>query len=673
MNERALARFHEVDWNDDGDIAAFVNRSCEEKRSHRSAFEKQAIVNTAWYMGMQSLFYDPQSQSLVRPAQSRKRVRLIYNLIMPYADQQTASLGAQQVNFEVWPATDDQADAETAEVATDVLRYYQDKLLWAEIEEELDLYAVLTGEAYCKVCWDALAGDPIDVQRLLGEERAQRWFSKRRKQDAPLTTGDLDVYAVSPLAIYWGAPGSKFENADWVIELNERTIAETAQRYGVDADELSRRRDDRRELYRLDDITRSGLTQWHDDTQETCVTVELWLKRSAALPQGGHFVLCGDKVLKKGPNPYRHGHIPYVRYSMAIVPGRNTGESYVTQLIGPQSDYNKNMSQQVEIREAMASPYILAPKGAIVNPAQWNGLAGGVREFAGPTPPMVVPGSGVPSSTMLALKQTESVMQDIIGAHDVTRAKVPTGVKSGRAIGLLQEKDEQRLARVRRRRSKAFARVGHMMLATAAQYVTEERLIKVTSEEDTFRARRFIGGDLIGGSDGPGVSYYDVRVSAEGMPVSRSAQLDVIELLLQYKALDPARPEDKAVIQQALNLGNVRRRWDTARKDRQQAQYENAELMQGRRIAPRSFDNHEQHLREHNEFRKSGFFRYAPPETQLLFEQHEREHMRLMARQALLPLEIMAEVRKERGLPMPPPPGQPTEQLPMVGAAAAGA
>lgn len=642
MNSETL--LHNVDWEDDGSIGAFVTNCLESKRRQRSAFERQAMVNLAWYRGHQFLYYNERSKSLVRKAIDPRRANLIYNLIMPYVDHQVAQLGMDRIIYDVLPASDDQDDVLTAESATQVLRSYQDVLGWEHLEEEVDLWQTLTGEAYVKVVWDPLLGQEIDLEDVLGgRERATKYVSKKSK-NTRIRIGDLDVFCVDPRRIFWGPRGAKFSDAEWVLEVNLRSRNELAERYDVDPDELSDGYLENVDLCFDDEMTGSGLP-WKGDDGENCATVELWRRPCAALPDGFRSVSVGKTVLRKGPIPYSHKTIPIRQFAMARVPGKASAESYVTQLIGPQSDFNRAMSQMVEIREGMSSPFFMARKGSIDNPSEWNGRAGGVRFFTGDSPPTPVQGSGAPSSMLAQLQRTEMAMQDIMGTHDVSRAKVPAGVKSGRAILALQERDDQRLARVRRRRAREFAEVGRLMLQTLAQYVTEPRLVRILGDDDTFTAKHFLGESLRGKNVGPGVDYYDVRVQVTGMPMSRTAQIDLMESLMQYGALDPkGSAKDRALVLEALNLQAVRRDWDPNKRDRQNATSENAMLMRGQWIEPRSFDDHEEHIREHEAHCKAGFFRGADVNTQLRFELHIRKHMELMARKALLPQQIMSEV-----------------------------
>lgn len=655
MNHEAM--LHNTDWEDDGSITTLVTNCLEAKRRQRATFERQALVNLAWYRGHQFLYYNDRTQSLTRKAIDPRRANLIYNLIMPYVDHQVAQLGMDRIVYDVLPASDDQDDVLIAESATQVLRSYQDVLGWEHLEEEVDLWQALTGEAYVKVIWDPLRGDEIDLAQVLNSEKKAKSYVSKRSKDTRITIGDLDVFCLDPRRIFWGPRGAKFNDAEWVIELNLRSRGELAERYDVDPDELNDGYLENAELCFDDELGGNGLP-WRGDGGENCLTVELWRRPCASLPDGFRSVSVGKTVLRKGAMPYRHKRIPIRQFAMARVPGKASAESYVTQLIGPQSDFNRSMSQMVEIREAMSSPFFMARKNSIDNPAEWNGRAGGVRFYNSDTPPVPVQGSGAPSSMLAQLQRTETAMQDIMGTHDVSRAKVPAGVKSGRAILALQERDDQRLARVRRRRAREFAEVGRLMLQTLAQYVTEPRMVRMLGDDDTFLARQFLGESLTGRNVGPGVDYYDVRVQVSGMPMSRTAQIDLMESLMQYGALDPkTSPRDRALVLEALNLQAVRRDWNPTKRDKQNANSENAELMRGRWIEPRAWDDHDEHIREHEAHCKAGFFRGADPQTQVRFELHIRKHMELMARKALLPQQIMAEVQAAQAAAQSPTPG----------------
>lgn len=648
-----------MDWDDEQDIVQLADHLQRQKDDYRRVFQRQAMMNIAWYLGYQDLFWSDTSGGLRAMPVQRGKANLHCNLIMPYADHQMASLAGEPIVYDVMPATGDRSDIERAELATNVLRYYQDVLQWATLEEEHDLWAVITGEAFVKVCWDPTKGSEMDLAALLGGEQAAEKY-RRKRGGRMIASGDIDVYTVSPLNMFWGPPGTRFEDAEVVLEENERSIDEVSQRYDVDPDELTAD-SGAREVYRPDDIGPSGLRSGHREEGEKTRVRELWVRRRPDLPRGGHFVTCGQKALKLGDNRYNHGRIPYCRSVLVMAPGRLAGESNVTQLLPLQADVNANLSQGLEIRKAMASPFFLAQSGSIANPMEWDGRPGTLRHYIGTQKPEAVQGTGAPSSMLNALKITQGYMEDIIGAHDVTRAKMPTGVKSGRAISLLQEKDEQRLARMRRRRSQTFRQVGMLMLQTAAQFISEERLIRISSDEDTSKARWMRGSDLLGPARGTGVDYFDVRVTTSGLPVSRTAQLDLVDMLLERGVLNPQNPEHHRLILRALNLGSVRRDADPTRKDVDNQYFECEQMQQGRWIAPRDFDDHDAHLRELNDYRKTGSFRTLPVHIQTLFQMHEIEHMKLMAAKSLRAEMIAAQVRAEMfGPPQPQiaPPGQ---------------
>lgn len=639
-----------MNWKDDNSVAGFVLQCLSLKEEHNAIFERQAQLNLAWYLGFQYLVWDDSVESLVQmPVREPHRPRLVYNKIMPRVETLVGWMGREKIEFEVRPATDDQADEDVARTGTPVLRYYQDSLHYDHLAERCDRWSLLTGDGFLKVCWDPTKGEMFDAAKMAGMTPAE--FRKTYRVDPNLTLGDVDVYSPSPMSVFWGPVGCEFQHADWVIEVNERSVAYVAERYDVDPDELmgDNSKVESAMLYRASDIGPTGVTKKHKADKQACVVAELWARRSAKLPRGRLVTFCNGRVLKNTDNPYEHGQIPIVQFKPIDSPDRPHGACYVDQLIGPQSDYNRSKNQQVENRELMANPFVLYQKGSIQRFDQWNSRPGGMREYVGQAP-QVIPGSGMPGITITQEARTEQDMQDIVGVHDASEGQNPTGVRSASAIVALQEKDENRMSTAQRRRRDGHKRVGRLILQTAAQFVREERLIKIIGEDDSTEYIRFRGKDLRGQQQGPGIDYADVQIVTDGMPTTRAAALSTAEMLIRAGALQPAvNKDDRDLLFRLTDIGSPAE-IDDSQRDRIQARLENERLSMGEKIEPRDFDDHEQHLREHEMYEKRGFFRDAPPEIQALHLYHRTRHKVLMAKKALEAQVIMQQAMQEMGL-----------------------
>lgn len=620
-----------------------------EKEEYNAVFERQAQLNMAWYLGYQYLVWDDAVDSLIQmPVRESHRPRLVYNKIMPRLETIIGWMCREKIEFEVRPATDDDADTDIARTGTSVLRYYQDKLEYDSIDERSMRWALMTGDGFIKVCWDPTKGEMFNAAEMAGVTESE--FKKTYKMDPNLQLGEVDVYTPSSLSLYWPV-GTDFENADWVVEVNERSVAYVAERYEVEPEELlgGNAKVENAMLYRASDIGPTGVTKKHKPDGQSCVVAELWVKKSKKLPKGWHAVMCNGKVLKSQPNPYNHGKIPYVQFKPIEVPDRPHGACYVDQLIGPQSDYNRSKNQQVENRELMANPFVLYQKGSIQRFDQWNSRPGGMREYLTKAPE-VVPGASMPSMTITQEARTEQDMQDIVGVHDASEGQNPTGVRSASAITALQEKDENRMSTGQRRRRDGHKRVGRLILQTAAQFVREERMTKVLGADDQMEYVKFKGSMLKGENMGPGIDYFDVQIATDGMPKTRSAALSTAEMLIRAGALQPAaNPDDRDLLFRLTDIGsdlNV----DDAILDRKTARLENEQLTQGQWVEPRDFDDHDVHLREHKMYEKRGFFRNAPPEVQAMHLAHRQKHELLMAKQSLRAQIVMQQAMQEMGL-----------------------
>jgi len=650
----SAVRFSKVKWKDADSALAFVEQAFADKLEYNRTFEAQATLNTAWYAGYQELLL--RGNALTRAPNPHGRPRLIYNYIQPLLDGRLAKIGFDPVNFELLPATPDLQDADTARLGTRVLGYYQRRLQMADLVEENDRWAALTGESFVKVTWDPYAGEEIDA---LGESGlSQSEFKNVYGAEPELTEGDLCVAVVSSLNLFWGPRGVPYEKADWVLEVSERSRQYVAERYELSEAELDELgNDDEITIHRLSDVTAGGVLTHTVRDDDVCIVKELWVRPTAKLPKGWHTVVVGKFVPRNGPNPYDHRLPPHVRFRDVIVPGRERGMSVVDQLIGPQSDLNANMSQQVMIRHLMSNPKWAVRQGSLRNTDEIGDDPGEIIEYLGDKEPHLIQGAGLPNSCIATMQQTMRFMQDIAAQRDVSQARVPSGVRSGVAIRALQEADDARTAASSRRRREGWEQVGRLMIKTAAQFVREERMGRVLSDENRWEVFRF-NGEMLYSNGRRGVSEYDVVVSTSGLPRSRIAATEQMQFLTQNGWLSPENPAHRRMVFRTLELGIAVDGGDSQAADRHRAQVENEMMGRGELAQVRSMDSDDAHLAEHEWYRKQEFFRELDPKLQLLFELHCEMHRMAMAEKAAKPqilmMQAIAKLQAKYGV-LPPP------------------
>ena len=614
-------RIDTVKWSDKAEVAAFVEQALQKKDEYCTVQDRQNQLNRAWYRGYQNLQLDEKSGALVPIRKRDKRnVRLIYNTILPDVEAYVANLGAEAINYEVDPEDDDAECVDAAKEDTELLQHLYAQNEMDETVEDSDRESVLTGETLGKVCWNPDAGEEFDFIEAAGVKDDDE-YEKVVGGKPPKSLGAVEVHSVPASDVFWGPAGCKFKDKEWLIHNYERSVSEVAARYGVDPDELVNDGDRRYTVFRATDISPSGLRASHEESGERVTVTELWVKKGVkGSPQGRFAITCGTTVLKNGPNPYKHGRIPYEFHRLLFIPGHNRGFSPVDCLISPQSDFNRNMSQQVQVRQTMSNPRIMAKIGSIPNENEITGEAGGINYYIGDTPPAVWQGAGSPSSVFVNLDKTRRCAQDIIGIRDVSSAKVPTGAKSGRAIMALQQADRDRFGLISKRRRAFWRRIGELIISTQDQFAVEARSIAVYRENKMVRTRQYTGS-------GKGRIPH-VRVSTSGMPRDKMAQLELAGTLMDRGALNMQNPDDKRTLFRILELGGLDQSLDPKQQHRDQARRENDQLLEGAMVPVSEGDDFDVHIQEHEALETKAFFRALPPEVQAPLRAHKLEHIR---------------------------------------------
>lgn len=659
---RTAQRFSKVKWGLDTAIADFINEAAHLKERENWEAERQADVNIAWYRGHQMLMWSKAAKQLRLKPNPWRRVRLMANILAPLVDGWVAKIGLDKIRFNVRPATDDLEDHDTAEMSRGILRNYQEMLKFNQrVVAPLDKWAILTGESYCKVLWDPGAGGDIPVQDA---EMAMLPANVQRQVRKGIQRGDVAVVDVPYFNIFWGPPGLPFDEADWVLEIYDRSIPYVQARYDVDMEAIAAGQKDKLtgRIWRSADTSTFGQRALTDDPEIVRVYV-LWARPNPGmndLTKGFHAVQVGDKIIQKGEIPYQHKRIPIVQVKFSEVSGNPRGHTPVTDVLPLQADINRNISQQAENRELVANPVWMAAAGSIVDLNEWTNRPGGIRFYRG-TKPELESGSAMPDQVNTQLAQSVRFAQDLIGLRDVSQAKNPPNVRSGRAILALREADDERLGVFAEARREFFADIGRLMLQTISQYVTEERLIRVMGQEDEGRVRRFTGSMLTGQATGPGTNYFDVIVETAGLSHSPAARMENVAALASQGFLRPEDPRHERVVFEVLGLQNeARYGLDKTRDARETQRRRNEIMLRGGYEPPNLWERHETMLEELQMFMEKILSR-AGIEDQTRqrivpnFVRYESEIIKLMAvrtlRLQMLTKQAMQEFIQKQGAP----------------------
>jgi hypothetical protein len=594
--------------------------------------------NLAFFAGNQYVRWDKSTNKLVTPEKPSWRVRLTFNHIMPRVRTEHAKLTINRHVWEVLPATAEEEDTNVAKVSTKFLDAKWRELEMDDTKEEAILWALTTGTGFVKTWWDEgkyrddnlvpLTNDegiPIDESGNPLPEDAEPLMIPRQEQDgrfAPI--GDIDCAAISPFEIIPDPSASKMDDCQWIIHAKRwpKQIAE--ERWGI---QLETDGEAGNWFDKLKGMVASTFGRASNDSEDEdmVLVLELWERPSQKYPDGRLVVVAGNQLVHDGVNPMPQGELPFVMFRHIVVPGKFWGESIIKQLISPQKEYNRTISQITEIKNRTSNPQKLLPVSSGIDPDKWTGEPGLVIPYnpvAGQAPGYITPPPVQPYMFKL-LEHNLSDLDQISGQHEVSHGQTPPGVKSGVAIRFLQEQDDTKLGPTARSIERGWRKLAVMWLKMAkAMYKPEEnRMVKYVGKNRQIECFDFDSQKIPMEPD-------VIIISGSALPESKSARQDFLKELYQLGVfVDPktGRP-DNAKFMKMLEIGGVDEAFDDISTDMNAAEIENKLMERGQEQWPHEWDNHELHIYQHNKYRKSTDFMALPEEIRALYGRHIKIH-----------------------------------------------
>lgn len=669
QHERESTRgvsFSELDLGSDDAIRNFLRSRWNSRTQRRAQLERQWYINLAYYLGLQ--YYEWMqgpggSGKLFLPPAPPYRVRLVCNRIQPIVRGMVARFLKQKPTWQTAPATDQHEDEMRSEISTKLLQSAWKVRGFDTTLIEWLTWVGVTGNGFIRASWDPTEGPalqigPDDLGLMDGDQedglKAFRdMLGIQEEQETPGSVerhvGDVCYEVLSPFEVDPDSMVSNLAGCRFVIETKIRTVSEIRDRYGekVDPDSDAEEALSAFYLKRISSFAGvSGGGSYQDidtDTDdEGVIEHTLWVNPTKDHPQGLWVTATQGKILARGEleteDKASKARIPMMHLKEIHVPGRFWGTSGVEQIIHLQQDYNRGRSQIVENRNLVSKPKWAVAKGAGILDNALTSEPGEVVEYNWPFKPELIQPPQLPEYVMKSLEQTITDMEDIVAQRDVSKARLPSGARSGVAIAQLQEQDDSIHAPAMIQAEEALSWIGVWTLQLYAKHVSEERLIKIVGEDDQLEVITFTGQDLYGERTDPGVDYFDVRVQmGSQLPLSKAARLEFIIQLVQYGILHPQ--VDREMILHMLQLGSEQPAMKEAKLDKNAVLFENLQMAQGTMIEVNPWDNHEIHLEHHRRFQKSPRFRDLVqqfPMVVQLFESHIGVHVAILQEQAML-------------------------------------
>lgn len=687
-DQKAPATF-ELDWEDvpgieDDLLATFVIEQYKSAKARRKDWEAAASQQMAWVEGFQGKKWDPKLRDLQSityqlehrlPFDQREPIQI--NSLKAVVLQRIAMLLGGPTILEAAPMTGEDSDIQTARLQTKLLRYLWHSGTRAVRRRMVQLlwWTVTTGISWIHPHFDPFEGqsdefgpaipdDADDAARKAATESFRQKLADRlgRTQgnvglDANgkirLARGEVAWDIVSGFNVSEPEFCSEVAEAELLIHTRWKSMEWIKHHYPEAAGEITPDFDSKAYLESWRAFyAKSATTEGHYQStapNELVQVHSLWRPHRPWCPAGAHVVVADQKVLKKGPHPYKHGELPFVPVSELPAPSFRPNCT-VAMLMTLQGGRNRLRSQAVAAITLTVAPKTMAEKRTGLKPedldaqARLLDLPTGAINAVKPYPAPKLPAHLVPLD-----RAFHEDMQDVGGIHSSSRGRGDFSGQTGRHAALMQQSDVREGFVARELLATGIAQAGAQSLALWWQYVEQTRQVTMTGtglEDEPFE---FAGVDLAPQwKDQEGVPPFDVRVRLGRQP-DLQANAAMLEALTKLGYRTGKRPADRMwalrLMDDAEGLSI-----DDGDVHRTRAQRENRRILKGEKVRAAYGDDDEVHIYEHDRAISSEEHRTAvakKPDIEQAYRTHRLEHQFQQARKALEP-EMIGTIVKAR-------------------------
>lgn len=649
--------------------ASWVESELTKCKNSRHQFERQWYLNLAFCAGKQyvsPLTIAGQGFKLTTPKAPPHRVRLVINKIRTAVRGECSKLTTSKPIPTVIPSTNEDEDFASALVAEQILKSKYATADFESIYRSWIWWGVVCGTSFLKQYWDA-SGKDYEAKQLpptptfptgepFPDEIIEAVPGLKEKLQTPIpAVGKICLERVTPFHIY--VPDLLAEDINqqpYVIHAMTKSPLWVKSKFGIDATPDARASNTVLDAANI-------IAKGAEDHLDAVMVKEVWIKPNGHkdFPEGGMLTVINSKVVAYADKwPYPFPEYPFYKYN-GIPTGGFYSDSMIVDLIPLQKEYNKKRSQAIEIQNTMGKPKLLYQKGSL-DPKKISSEPGqSIPYTAGYEPPVPLPGSEVPVSFVNEIEKLQAEFDDVSGQHEIARGGTPNNaISSGTAIAYLQEQDDAKLNYQVASIENATETLGSHYLIIASHYWDDNRLIKTTGRNNTYEALRWKRGMLKGNTD--------VKTqTGSALPYSKAAKQALVTEMMQNGFLSPETGLEM------MNFGGMDKAVEDALIDKRQAMRENLKMAEipekmlqllmnpapgpngeepfdgppdpmtgkpaqfngdGTPFQPQppipvnSWDNHEEHIRWHNHYRKSQEFELLSELNKKAFELHVELH-----------------------------------------------
>jgi hypothetical protein len=672
----------DVAWNE-------IYSKFQRWQNFKLPFEGNMFLNLAFYYGFQWTIYNIASGELTQLENPANNIRLTSNQIQPRIRNLLAKLTKNKPIMEAIPNGWTEEALHSSQVSKALLNDFRE----IHNEDELDAMTVLwfltCGDCFRKIGFDPGAGTVEQVDQTIdklsqisnmdpgqGPDMLNQLGFDQVNGGNSVAYNEGEVYddVIPSFEIYTPEYAKTEMGAVDILHVKIIPVSDVKLKWGARAANITpysaiavSNQFQQRLLGMAnpDSGSSTGITKnLTDRPEELTYYMELWKRPTREHRKGRLMIAAGsgpDGVLYNEDNPFyeafqdvkplrRLEGIPFIRFRCIDAPGRYWSISPIEPMRPLQAEYNKTITDLVQNRATVGRNKIIAPKTANLDKEEVANIHGQILEYTGIKGPDIFPAMALPQQVERETERNRQDMDTVSGSHEVSRSKVPQGVKSGIAINYLLEQDDTSLSPIIKNYEHSKRQVALCKLALAKQFYSGARILQLSEVQDMAEVIVFSANDI----------STNIRVvPGSAQPQSKAAlQATYLDLFNMGVFLDDqGQPDTQRLFELLRTTMPLEAVSQEENLDMTRANRENMYLSVGEQIVPAHYENHILHIKRHNKFRKGERFYTLPDQIKQSFDIHVSIHMEFLGNAMRSPVSV-AQERIQEGPPNGKPGGQ---------------
>jgi hypothetical protein len=628
----------------------------------------QMFTSASYFIGNQWIYWSRADRKIREAPNTDNQQRITYNKIRPRVMTLLSKLTKSKIKFDVMPENTTQERAEIAKAAKKFLDF-----LWTEMDmdhktKEVHLYDLIYGWCAAKVYFDPDTGEDITP------DEDEEGYEEGMK---PVYTGEIKCRICDPLTIFIDPSATSEEDVRWIIERKPRDVDYVKETY--DKDVLPDENVDYLSQFDINNMVYNntlGVGTNQSKRRKNMVMVdEMWIYPCKKYPKGVKVTVAGDQLLDLDE---KAGQPPYVIFKFLPILSRVQGEGLIKDMIPIQKEINIMRTMFATHAKRMGNSIWLVPLGSGVDEEELSNEEGAIIHYNATTgqEPHRAEAPNIPN---FYDRYTEFLMDDIddmSAAREISQGRLPQGLDTASGLAMMIEQENEKLTVAAHNYERGMKKLLTRVLELVKKHYTEERQGRILGEDNEIELISFTGADLTGGED---INI----VEGSSLPESKAAQEQRIMNLWQAGAIvtKDGQPDPNTLLQ-LLGMGDSSELFEQELLDQNKAKMENKffeeimkdpqlaektlmyyqmqqlkqeitqqfggqlppeelqaipQLQQIQQMQPpkgyptvRDFQDHDVHIYQHNNFRKSSDYDELPPEIKQIMDDHVQQHIQFI-------------------------------------------